>query len=353
MDKQFPSVSVIVPVYNTGELLRACLDSISRQTLKDLEIILVDDGSDDPLTLEILEGSLSGDSRIRLIRKTNGGQSSARNAGLEDARGLYVAFVDHDDVLNGFMYETLFKAAEIENADVAECRYETLGESRLGKLDLSRRPGIKFQRVNIEVDKDYLVDQVQVWRKIYRADFLRSNDIRFDDLLWEEDVLFSFKAMICARSILFVDAPLYFHVKHRENATRKLDRKIFDAFKAHDLLRRFMEEKKCLEKFEKQYMGRVLKDILVNLKTVHEQWEKEFFMEAHLRIRDIPLTRYQGYYSGSKKKLLEFVQKGDFEGYRRYRTFREKRKSLLGNLFQIRWKQNEKTLVLMGFKWSK
>ena len=99
-------VSVIIPVYNVEKYLRRCLDSVVGQTYKDLEIILVDDGSTDGST-EICEEYAKKDSRIRFLRKQNGGLSSARNAGLLVATGEYVTFVDSDDYIEDFTYERL------------------------------------------------------------------------------------------------------------------------------------------------------------------------------------------------------------------------------------------------------
>ena len=353
MAETCPHISVIVPVFNTGGFLRPCLDSIMDQTLDDLEIILVDDGSDDALTLELLDEYASRDSRIRLIRKANGGQSSARNAGLYEAAGTYVAFVDHDDVLNTHMYEALSVATDRGAVDVVECRFEPLQNESLGKIDVNRKPSVAGRSVRIEQEKDFLVNHLHIWNRLYRREFLLKNQLRFDDLLWEEDVLFSFKVLILARSVVWIDEVFYFHIEHGTNTTHKLGPKIFHAFKAHDLMFEFLKEKKCLDMFENQWQARVLKDVLFSLNAVSASSEKDFFMEAHRRLKDVPLKHYKAYYSSSKKKLLGFVQKGDFEKYKLYRAFREKRKTMVKNLFRIRWRRQERSLTILGFKFVK
>ncbi|MFO7962494.1 MAG: glycosyltransferase [Desulfobacterales bacterium] len=329
MKNHKPAISVIVPVYNTGDRLRSCVDSILQQTLTDLEIILVDDGSDDLATLALLDEYPAIDDRIRLIRKANGGQSSARNTGLFEARGRYIAFVDHDDVINRHMYEVLYGPARKDDFDVVECRYQPLPYALMEKIDLDVRPSAAPRRIKIKVDKDFLVGNIQVWKRICRRDFLLENNLLFDDLSWEEDVSFSFKVLVSAEMIGYVDAVLYFHVTHPDNTTHKLGERIFDAFKAHNIIFDFLNEKGCIDLFKDQYSGRVLKDVLLNLNVVHHSCEKRFFMFAHERIADMSLENCRRFYSRSKKKLLRLVQEGDYDAFKRYQSIRNFRRSIV------------------------
>ena len=115
-------VSVIIPVYNVGEYLQTCIDSVKRQTYKDLQIILVDDGSTDGSGL-ICDKAAKEDDRIRVIHRTNGGLSAARNSGIEEANGEYICFIDSDDWVDESFVERLYQLAEKDNADVAACGY--------------------------------------------------------------------------------------------------------------------------------------------------------------------------------------------------------------------------------------
>ncbi len=112
-----PKVSIIVPVYNTEKYLKRCLDSLLRQTLEDIEIIIVDDGSKEPCS-RLCDQLSETDSRIKVIHKLNGGLGFARNTGIEAATGEYVGFVDSDDYIEPVMYEKLYKAADAYNADL-------------------------------------------------------------------------------------------------------------------------------------------------------------------------------------------------------------------------------------------
>ena len=113
-----PKVSIVVPVYNTEKYLERCLDSLLKQTLKDIEIIIVDDGSKEACAL-LCEDLAKTDDRIRVIHKENGGLGFARNTGMESATGEYIGFVDSDDYVDCVMYEKLYAAASAHHADVA------------------------------------------------------------------------------------------------------------------------------------------------------------------------------------------------------------------------------------------
>ena len=115
-----PMISILVPVYNVSKYLRQCLDSLVNQTIKDIEIICVDDGSTDS-SHEILEEYAAADSRIVIVTKANGGLPSARNAGLDVAKGKYVGFVDGDDYVDTDMYRKMYNAAVANDADIVVC----------------------------------------------------------------------------------------------------------------------------------------------------------------------------------------------------------------------------------------
>ena len=123
-------VSVIIPAYNIEDYIGRCLDSIISQTYKNLEIIVVDDGSRD-YTGEILDNYAKKDRRIKVIHKENGGVSSARNKGIEAAEGDYIGFIDGDDLIEPEMYKTLVDLLEEENADIAHCGYQMVFPDRI------------------------------------------------------------------------------------------------------------------------------------------------------------------------------------------------------------------------------
>ena len=149
MSEEYPLVSVIVPVYKVEPYLRRCIDSIVGQTYRNLEIILVDDGSPDHCGTICDEYALR-DSRIKVIHKENDGLSSARNAGLDIANGEYIGFVDSDDHTASQMYERLVVTAIANDADIVFCSYLTRLHPVKQKMDMSLILLYRHQNIRIK-----------------------------------------------------------------------------------------------------------------------------------------------------------------------------------------------------------
>ena len=195
-----PCVSIVVPVYNVEKYLNRCVESLIHQTLKDIEIILVDDGSKDGSGL-LCDEWCKKDSRIQVVHKINGGLSSARNAGLKVASGKYVGFVDSDDDIDLEMYEKMFRAIEEYHVDFVMSDYYRIlsnGDEFLKSLEIQGGFYSKdkiiddiFHSLIMSEDIDY-GPLLSVWHCLYRTDFLRENNIYFDEeVRWSEDNIFS------------------------------------------------------------------------------------------------------------------------------------------------------------------
>ncbi|MBT2699463.1 glycosyltransferase [Bacillus sp. ISL-40] len=229
-----PKVSIIVPIYNVEKYLSRCLDSLLVQTLQEIEIIAVNDGSNDS-SLKILRKYEIRDSRIKVIEKLNGGVSSARNEGIWFATGEYIGFVDPDDWVNPEMYEEMYKNATSENIDIVMCSYirEFENHSKIKDFNLPNR----FRYQDEEVKKNFmrrLIGPINeeianpefldawgtVWSKLYRAEIIMENNIEFMDLNkigTNEDTLFNIEAAYYAKSFLFLNCPYYHY--WRANST--------------------------------------------------------------------------------------------------------------------------------------
>ena len=142
-----PLVSIIVPIYNVEPYLKKCIDSIINQTLTNIEIILVNDGSTDNCG-KIIDEYAKKDNRIIALHKENGGQASARNMGLDIASGKYIGFVDSDDLIDKEMYKVLYDEAEKNIADLVICDFKKVNENYKIKKDSV------FQEKNIEILKN-------------------------------------------------------------------------------------------------------------------------------------------------------------------------------------------------------
>ena len=208
-----PKISVIVPVYKTEGLLDRCVESIVGQTYKNLEIILVDDGSPDNCPAMCDEWA-EKDSRIRVIHKENGGVSSARNAALDIATGDYIGFVDSDDWIEPEMYASLIRKISESGKNIALCSYYAVEIS--GKRYECRCVADKevldrddyFRFIVLGGDGGY------IWNRLYDADILK--EVRFDEDIWySEDLLFNFKTAQKSNGAAILDKIEYNYVQKR------------------------------------------------------------------------------------------------------------------------------------------
>ena len=186
-------MSVIIPVYNAEKYLRGCMDSVLSQTLRELELICVDDGSTDG-SAAILEEYAEKDSRVRVLRQENKGAGAARNLGIGAARGEYVAFIDADDSLCLDSLEPLYQQAKCTGADVIrsrayDCDAQTGERTESVHNALKRVPRFMFGKV-LNYRRAYLLFPkvtVAPWGGLFRFEFLRRNGLRFNDLVCVND----------------------------------------------------------------------------------------------------------------------------------------------------------------------
>nr|WP_302856620.1 glycosyltransferase [uncultured Ruminococcus sp.] len=221
-------ISLIVPCYNIRKYLPRCIESILAQTYKNLEIILISDGSTDG-TDEVIREYAKKDSRIIPIFKQNSGVSDTRNRGLDIATGDYIGFVDGDDYIEPEMYETLLKNAIENNADISHCGYQMVFPSR---VDYYYNTGKKVIQDNKKGIRDIIVgDYVEPSPciKIYRKNIV--NNLRMPiNIKINEDVLFNFYAFVNSKKSVYEDLPFYHYILRKGSAaTSKINQnKLFD-----------------------------------------------------------------------------------------------------------------------------
>lgn len=237
-------VSVIVPVYKVEKYLNKCLESLVNQTLQDIEIIVVNDGSPDNCQSIIDNYKQKYPDKIISIVKENGGQGSARNVGLEKSNGEYIGYVDSDDYIELDMYEKLYNKAITNDYDVVICDNFVVNEKN----------GKKYPECNYKNDHSILenafLGKIAVWNKIYKRKILVENKIKFKEKVWYEDFAFTFKVMACTNKIAYVDKPLYNYLLRKgstmNNNNIAKNTEIFDAF---DDATNYLKEKKIYQKY--------------------------------------------------------------------------------------------------------
>ncbi len=203
-----PLISVIVPVYNVEKWLNKCVDSILAQTYKNIELILVDDGSPDRCG-EICDEYAKKDKRVRVIHKENARQGAARNSGLDIAKGDYIGFVDSDDYIAPDMYEVMLSRMTEHNADMAVCGFYNISPYRA--VAGSTHDGVLVMD-NREAMKTYYSTNLihcTVWNKLYKSRLWE--DLRFPEKIFREDEYVFYRALANAEKVVHIGEAKYYY----------------------------------------------------------------------------------------------------------------------------------------------
>ena len=208
-------ISVVIPVYGVEKYIRQCLESIINQTYKNLEIIVVNDGTKDN-SMKIVEEYLS-DERIKIINQENSGVSIARNKGIEEARGEYIAIIDSDDWLELNTFEELMKLVE-NKEDIIVFDFYKFNETTQ-KIKKKTTTIEKFKN-NIPDDKKYLISMYgsESCNKLYRREFLEKFNIKYEKMLYE-DVFWKIETFLQAEKIKITGKRYYYYRNGRANST--------------------------------------------------------------------------------------------------------------------------------------
>lgn len=252
-EDKMPKISIIIPVYNVENYLKRCLDSIVNQTLQDIEIICVNDGSTDG-SQKILEKYRSMDYRIKIVIQENEGLSAARNAGLKIARGEYIGFVDSDDWIDLDFYDVLYKNAKANNAEIAVAATNFISDKLIFR---SEHDGIFSNFLSVlEILKNG-----SVWDKIFSRKLIEKNNCIFPKGLYFEDNVFLIKTMYYAKKIIFTSQTGYYYFQNpngicRNKSQKNIEKQNRDANIVANKLREFAkksrmskEEQLALDKF--------------------------------------------------------------------------------------------------------
>ncbi len=218
-------ISVLVPIYNVEKYLVKCLDSIRNQTLIDIEVLCINDGSTDE-SLKIINKYIAEDNRFKLINKANTGYGNSMNIGLEHASGDYIAIVESDDYISPDMMKTLYTVAVEHNAEVVKSDFFNM-YSCDGSEDISVHGLFEDLPVNQVISPiEYpglFIKEHSIWSAIYKRVFLESNNIRFNETpgAANQDVSFSFKVYACAKKVYLLPAAYYYYRRTNPNSSVK------------------------------------------------------------------------------------------------------------------------------------
>ncbi len=271
-------ISVIVPVYNVEKYIEKCLKSLVEQTLKNIEIIIVNDGSTDN-SKKIISKFAEKYSNIKYYEKTNGGLSSARNYGIKYANGEYVAFLDSDDYVEKNLYELMYKKALQENSDMVECDFiwEYYGKNgEIVKTKKDKRK--KFKTLNQYVKNARVV----AWNKLIKKQIIDDFNIRFPEGLIYEDIEFFYKLFPHLNKISYVNIYGIHYVQRNGSILNSNPEKIGDIFKILDNVIKYYRDLDIYEnemkyRYRRILLGSSMKRIL---KIKDKKLKKNFFLKT-------------------------------------------------------------------------
>ena len=283
-----PLVSVILTVYNDGKFLVRFLDSLIHQTLRNIEIICVNDGSSDD-SHDILEEYSRKDKRIRVFHQENRGANPARNLGLEQARGVYLSVLDADDFFAPEMLEESSGILEKEKSDIAVFAAYSFSD-RTGEI---KKIGYSLQTEFLPEErpfkpirmKDRLLNAFQnwTWNKVFRKSFIDENHIIFQDVKRTTDMAFTLEALVKAGSISVIDKPLaYYRVDNPESlqATNHLAPLAF--WDAYTETQRRIRAAGVYDVYEKSFLNHVLSGCIFNMDSNKTDFGR-LYVACHLK----------------------------------------------------------------------
>lgn len=241
-------ISVIVPIYNTEQYIEKCINSIVNQTYKDLEIILLNDGSTDN-SKEICKKWSKMDSRIIFIDKANSGVSDTRNCGIDISKGKYISFVDSDDFLEPMMYEEMLKSIKENNSDLSTCG--------IFLINGSKKEQCLYNYPNNMKQKDFfrtiIKKNVTLWNKLFKKEII--GNLRFDtDISISEDEVFLYKYLEKANNISNINKPLYNYNQSNLNSALNIhdSKKYITSIKADYYICKILEKYNFNERYNIQ-----------------------------------------------------------------------------------------------------
>ena len=278
-----PKVSIIVPTYNVENYLRECMDSIVGQTLKDIEIICINDGSTDG-SLEILKNYAAKDPRIVIVDKKNEGYGVGMNIGLERASGEYIGIVEPDDFVPANMYEDLYNVAKKNNLDFVKADFYRFKRSSNGNMDLVYNHLSKNEEdynvvFNPSTDPKTLLYIMNTWSGIYRRAFLEEYHIRHNETPGAsfQDNGFFWQTFIYAKRAMIINKPYYMNRRDNPNSSVHNPDKVYCMNKEYDFIREIlMQDKKIWNRFKYIYWVKKLSNYLATVKRIGEEYKREY-----------------------------------------------------------------------------
>lgn len=295
-------ISIIVPIYNASKYLKKCLDSLVNQTKKELEFILINDGSTDDSESIIKSYE---DDRIKYFKRSNHGIGKTRNFGINKSTGKYIMFLDSDDYLKADACEVLYKRIEKEKLDVVVCDFYRVNSNVLEeKIN-------DFKNTSLKDNPKLLLDiNLAPWNKIYRNDLIKDDKIKFMEDLKYEDAPFVALALLKSKKIGKVNKALVYYMVHDKSETTVRDERIFDIIKIVDIIRGYFKDYSWSSDVVDTLTIKILVNYNIQGRNIRDKKLRNKFIDETFDYfeRNIPNYRQNSYFK-ERNMLKSFIEK--------------------------------------------
>ena len=279
-------VSVIIPIYNAEKHLKKCLETLINQTLKDIEIVCIDDGSTDN-SLQILRDFSNTDNRIKILKQQHECAGSARNNGLSVAQGKYLSFLDSDDFFELSMLEDLYNCAEKYNTDIVICKSLLFENGWIRDNDDIQDKLLPKKEVFSANDIPKYIFQFHIgwcWNKLYKASFIKNLGISFQNIKKHNDSFFSHISVIKANRIYLLNKKLVYYRKNLQEELQKIKDNKFEFYKSLKAIKEFLVKENLYKTFDQSFVNHCIK-LLINYSIFMfpARFYKAFFNELQIK----------------------------------------------------------------------
>ena len=299
-------ISIIIPAYNAEKYINKCLDSLIEQTKKEIEIIVINDGSKDNTEKLIKEYT---DSRIKYYKNTNHGIGYTRNYGIEKAKGKYIMFLDSDDYVENDICEKLYIKARSNDLDIVLCDF--FKEYENGNIEEIHTP--EFKDASLKDNPNIITEYLSPWAKLYSTKLLKDNNIKFVENLKYEDAPFVIEAFDKAKKIGKINECLVHYMIHGNSETTVRDKRVFDILKIIDKIRKYTKNKIYLKDKIDKLTVRILTNYTIQQRVqIDKKVGMEFIDKAFEYMKqEVPDYKKNKYYE-TRSLFKRTIEKNKF-----------------------------------------
>lgn len=321
-------VSVIIPVYNVEKYLEECLESVVNQTLLEIEIICVNDGSIDN-SLSIIQEFAAKDSRVVIIDKKNGGYASAINTGLDIAKGEFIQIVESDDYCASCMLEEAYNKIKNSIADFVTFDFYFLKNNKIKRNSYLNKKDSDIECFSLKTLPYIIAKQAYPWKSLYRASFLKENNIKMlqDGRGAYEDQPWNATTLALANKILYVNKPLYYYrLDANGSSTNNGSRKMIDYIYRKSQTKAILERNNLYTHDIKEYFAdSAVGGALFFFKRISFDFKEDYYNEMKNFLKQVidDSVTFK-YFSKKNKKHLEKIFKADYKKYYKLEILKHK-----------------------------